>query len=279
MIRRPLAFVLLAVLVASLAGCDSVKSRYWMNEGNKLYKGQKYEAAIAEYEKVLGIHPGDWAASYQIAVSYLAMYHPNSTHPKDLEYSQKAAAALEKLLKMKAPDQETIEKVRGFYVGLLQAANQTDKAVTFYEGLVRENPKNALYTAQLAQLYAKKGDFQKALEYFTKRTEIEPSNKEALYTVGVVCWERSYRGGLLVSDDERRTLIAKGMDALERAVKLDPDYFEALSYVNLLHREKAKVLANAGDLEGAQAEIQKATEVTKRAVEARKKQLAAAKPS
>ena len=42
MIRRPLAFALLAVLVASLAGCDSVKSRYWMNEGNKLYKSQKY---------------------------------------------------------------------------------------------------------------------------------------------------------------------------------------------------------------------------------------------
>ena len=278
MMRRLLSFALLGALVAALSGCDSIKTRYWMNEANKLYSSQKYLEAIAMYEKVLKVEPGDWPANYQVAVSYLAMYHPNSTHAKDLEYAKKATESLEKLLKMNAPNAETLEKVRGFYVGLLQATNETDKAIGFYEQLVRANPKEAQFYAQLAALYAKKPDFPKALENFAKRAEMEPNNKEAWYTLGVVCWERCYRGGLLVSDEERRELIVKGMDALDRAVKLDPDYFEALSYVNLLYRQKAQVLSNAGDAEGAQAAIQKAVDVTKKALEARKRQ-AAAKPA
>lgn len=279
MSRRLLAFVALGALLLTLAGCETIEIRYWMNEGNKLYKAQNYEDAIAQYKKVVGVLPDDWSANYQIAVSYLALYHPNSTHPKDKEYADKATEALEKLLKLRAPDDATLEKVRGFYVGLLQAANKTDKAVTFYEELVRADPKNPLFLGQLAQLYGKKGDFPNALKTFEKRADAEPSSKEAWYTIGVVCWERSYRGGLLVSDQERREMIDKGMKALEKAIQLDPDYFEALSYVNLMYREKAKVLQTAGDDAGAQEAIQKATEFMKRAVDVRKKQIAASKPA
>ena len=31
------------------------------------------------------------------------------------------------------------------------------------------------------------------------------------------------------------------MDALNKAVEIKPDYFEAISYINLLYREKAKM--------------------------------------
>ena len=31
------------------------------------------------------------------------------------------------------------------------------------------------------------------------------------------------------------------MDALNKALEIKPDYFEALSYINLLYREKAKI--------------------------------------
>jgi tetratricopeptide (TPR) repeat protein len=278
MSRRLVSFLVLGGLVLVLPGCDSVKIRYYMNEGNKAYKSQKYEGAIAEYKKVLSLLPEDWNANYQIAVSYLAMYHPNSTHPKDIEYSEKAAVALEKLLAMKAPDAATVDKVRGFYVGLLQAATKSDKAIAFYEDLVKKEPGNAVFAAQLAQLYAKKPDFPLALKWFQRRAEIEPSNKEAWYTIGVLCWERSAKGGLLVADQERvEQLVPTGMKALEKAIALDPDYFEALVYVNLLYREKARLARAGGDEAGFQAAMDKSVEFTKRAQEARKRNLAAAK--
>jgi tetratricopeptide (TPR) repeat protein len=263
---------MLGALALALPGCDSIKVRYYMNEANKAYKGQKYEEAVGLYQKVLSIVPTDWTTNYQIAVSLLAMYHPNSTHPKDIEYAGKAAAALEKLLAMKAPDTETADKVRGFYVGLLQAANQADKAIAFYEELVKKEPSSAMFAAQLAGLYAKKPDFSNALKWFTKRAELEPSNKEAWYTIGVLCWERSAKGGLLVSDQERMDdLIPKGMQALDKAISLDPDYFESLVYMNLLYREKANLARKSGDEPGFEAAMQKSTEFTNRAKEARKK--------
>lgn len=280
MSRRMVSFLLLGVLALALPGCGTVKYRYYTNEANKAYKAQHYEEAIGLYQKVLAISPTDWNANYQIAVSYLAMYHPNSTHPKDLEYAEKAAIGLEKLLTMKSPDTATTDKVRGFYVGLLQATNQSDKAIAFYENLVQKEPGNAMFAAQLAQLYAKKPDFPMALKWFTRRAEIEPSNKEAWYTIGVLCWERSAKGGLLVADDERiNHLIPEGMKALEKAISLDPDYFESLVYLNLLYREKARLARTGGDEAGFQAAMEKSQEYTKRAGEARKRNLAAAKAS
>jgi tetratricopeptide (TPR) repeat protein len=278
MSRRLVSFLMFGALALALPGCDSIRFRYYMNEANKAYKGQKYEEAIGLYQKVLSIAPNDWTTNYQIAVSLLAMYHPNSTHPKDIEYAGKAATALEKLLAMKAPDTETADKVRGFYVGLLQAANQADKAIAFYEELVKKEPNSAMFAAQLAGLYAKKPDFPNALKWFQKRAELEPSNKEAWYTIGVLCWERSAKGGLLVADQERiDLLIPTGMKALEKAISLDPDYFESLVYINLLYREKAKLASAAGDQAAFQAAMEKSQEFTKRAGEARKKNLAAAK--
>ena len=270
--RRLVPLVLLGALALAQPGCDSVKVRYYMNEGNKAYKGQKYEEAIGLYKQVLSVVPNDWDASYQIAVSYLAMYHPNSTHPKDLEYAEKAIVGLEKLFALKAPDTATLDKVRGFYIGLLQAANKIDMAIAFYETLVAKEPSNGLYAAQLAGLYAKKPDFVNALKWFGRRAQLEPSNKEAWYTIGVLCWERSAKGGLLVSDQERQDqLIPDGMKALEKAISLDPDYFDSLVYINLLYRQKAELARKSGDEAGFQAAMAKSAEFTNRAKEARKK--------
>ncbi len=276
MSRRLIPLFLLGVLALALPGCDSVKVRYYMNEGNKAYKGQKYEEAIGLYKQVLSVVPNDWDATYQIAVSYLAMYHPNSTHPKDLEYADKAIAGLEKLFALKAPDTATLDKVRGFYVGLLLAANKIDMAIAFYEGLVTKEANNSLYAAQLAGLYAKKPDFANALKWFRRRAELEPSNKEAWYTIGVLCWERSAKGGLLVSDQERQDqLIPDGMKALDKAISLDPDYFDSLVYMNLLYLQKATLARNAGDEAGFEAAKEKSTEFKNRATAARKRQAAA----
>jgi len=263
-------------LAASLFGCGTIKSRTLMNEGNKLYRGQKYEEAIQKYEEILQFAPDHWPANYQIAVSWLASYHPGSTHPKDIEAADKAIVALEKLLSMQAPSPEVVEKVRTFYVGILADANRTDKAVEYYLGLLQKEPANVQLILQLAQIYSKEGNFDGAYEYYNKRANLEPNNKEAWYTVGVVCWERSYRGEQIISREERADVVERGLQAMEKALALDADYFDALSYTNLLYREKAKVLANDGKLDEAQVAWQSAEAYVKRALEAKKKQTPAA---
>src|ERR1043166_8940191 len=91
-----LSLALLLTLAVVSSGCTSIRTRVWMNAGNKYYKAQKYEQAIGEYQKIVAVDPGNWPANYQIAMSYLALYHPGSTHPKDLEYADKSTAEFEK---------------------------------------------------------------------------------------------------------------------------------------------------------------------------------------
>jgi tetratricopeptide (TPR) repeat protein len=276
--RRKVVRAVAAVLflAATLFGCDAIRSRTLMNEGNKLYKAQKYDEAIVKYEEIRKFAPDDWGANYQIAVSWLASYHPGSTHPKDMEAADNAIAALERLLAMKAPSPEITEKVRGFYVGILSDANRADKAVEYYMGLLQKEPANVQLILQLAQIYSKEGNFEGAYEYYNKRAQLEPNNKEAWYTLGVICWERSYRGEQMISREERADVVEKGLQAMEKALALDADYFDALSYTNLLYREKAKVFANDGKLDEAQVAWQSAESFVKRALEAKKKQAAAA---
>ncbi|HKQ60307.1 MAG TPA: tetratricopeptide repeat protein [Candidatus Polarisedimenticolaceae bacterium] len=262
------------LLTLCLPGCNSLRTRMALKHGNELYNAEKYEEAVGEYQKILAIEPNNWDANYLTAASYMALYHPGSQHPKDVEYSEKAIAAFKRCLEI-GPPPDKVEQVRNFYLGLLTSANKQADAAKFMEELLAKDPQNASLTTQLANLYAKQGDFPNALKYFERRAQLEPSNKEAWYTIGVVCWDRSYNGGMFISAEERAQVIDQGMNALNKALAIDADYFDALSYVNLLYREKSKLMVMLGKYQEAQEAYATADEYMKKALEARKKQQAA----
>jgi tetratricopeptide (TPR) repeat protein len=162
--RRFAAAVLALALCTLAVGCSGLKERLALASGNKLYKAQKYDAAVQEYKKILAISPDHWDANYMTAISYLAQYHPGSTHEKDIEYAEQAIQAFD-ILKLEPPDDATRDKVRGFYVGLLTQTNKLDKAVEYFEVLVKEDPDNPDLLTNAAQMHAKAGNFDRALEY------------------------------------------------------------------------------------------------------------------
>lgn len=264
----------LGVVLTLSVACESVQVRVHLKHGNQLYNAQKYEEALAEYQKILALEPDDWKANYLTAASYLALYHPGSTHPKDVEYAEKAIAAFERCLALQAPKEE-LEKVRNFYLGLLTQTNKIDKAAAYLEGLLKQAPQDTSLMTQLAGLYTKQGDFNRALQYYEMRTQADPSNKEAWYTVGVVCWDRSYHGGPQISQEEREQVIERGIAALKKALELDPRYFEALSYINLLYKEKSKALVVVGKYDEAREAYATSDEYMKKALEVRERKAGA----
>lgn len=276
--RSVVAVLVLGVLLVSASGCQGIRERMAMKKAHELYKAQKYDEAIKKYKEILVMDPGNYTATYQVAMSNLAMYHPGSTHEKDKAYAAQSIEYLEKLMTMQAPDKETQERVIKYYLSLLASAEMSDKAIAFMEKELAKDPKNVETVLQLANLYAKKGDFPNAWRYFTRRAELDPKNKEAWYTVGVVAWERSYKGKEMVSDGERETtLIPQGLAAFDKAIAIDPDYFDALVYANLLYREKAALLGRQNRLEEGEAAMKTANEYKDRAQAARKKQMEAEK--
>jgi tetratricopeptide (TPR) repeat protein len=258
-------------------GCQRFHEQVLLKKGNEFYTAQKYEDAIKQYDQLLKLDPKSWDGNYLTAVSYLALYHPGSEHPKDKEYAEKGLAAFERTLELPAPSPDIREKTEKFYLSFLDSAGDKDKAIAYLEKQLASRPNDLALINQIATLYQRKGDFTKALDYFEKRANMDPTNKETWYTLGVNCWARSYHGGVAVSQQEREQVVDKGIKALEKALAIDADYFDALSYINLIYREKAKALAAVSKNEEAGQAYAKADEYQKRAIDLKKAQATKAK--
>ena len=229
------AFLLLAVSL--LTGCDKIKSKQEIKKGNEYLKAAQYPSALAAYEEALRLDPGETKLHKHIGIAYMGMYTPGSKHPKDLEFSQKAIDKLKQYAQAYPEDNKTLEYLVSMYLN----TERFDDAIAFYQNeFLKRNPKDSKAMNSLAMLYFKKGDFDNGVLWLKKRLEIEGNNPEVYYLIGVQAWDRSYNFPDL-DPALRSKIVDDGLQSLNKAVELKPDYFEAVSYINLLYREKAKM--------------------------------------
>jgi tetratricopeptide (TPR) repeat protein len=234
--QRAAAGAALTVLVLVLAGCDKIKSKQEIKKGNEFFKAANYEAALASYQEALKLDPGEKKIYKNIGLAYMGRYQPGSKHPKDLEFAQKAIDNLDTYVQAFPQDR----KAREFLVSMYLATDRYDDAIKFYEEMLKADPKDSKAMQSIAQMYFKKGDFDTAVAWLKKRLTVEGNNPEVYYFIGVQAWDRSYNFPDIPLE-QRMRIVDEGLDALNKAVELKPDYFEAISYINLLYREKAKM--------------------------------------
>jgi tetratricopeptide (TPR) repeat protein len=92
----------------------------------------------------------------------------------------------------------------------------------------------------LAGYYNRQGHFEKTIEALEERAAKEPNNPEAFYTIATYDWDEAYRDFKL-KDAEKREFVGKGVEAVDHALQIKPDYMEALVYKNLLLRLQANL--------------------------------------
>lgn len=274
----PFATLALAGLLTVTTGCegtiDRLKANYAARQGNDAYKANDFPRAIEWYRYANYLNPDLDLAYYHTALAYMAEYKPGSKHPRDVRYSNEAIANLLRFLRMN-PDHED---AKNYLLTIYLQADRHDEAAEFFERELQRGADDPATASALMQkigmIYAKKGDFEQSLEWYKKRAEIEKDDPEALYTIGVLCWDKVYNGGLTLELERRRELIDMGLDYLARAGELRPDYFEATSYVNLLYREKAKLAQILGNNDEFVKFTQEADKNMKLALEMRKRAMA-----
>ncbi len=91
---------------------------------------------------------------------------------------------------------------------------------------------------QLAGFYNRQADFDKTIDALTQRTKVEPNNPEAFFTISTYYWDNAQRNALL-SDEDKRVQVEKGLEAANKAIEIKSDYMEALVYKGLLLRVQA----------------------------------------
>jgi len=208
--------VVLSLLAAiPLSGCGFItklRARDALNKGVKAFVAQRYEEASTLFEESIRLDPDFQVARMYLATTYTSQFVPGSPDPKSKEMA--------------------------------------DKAIATFQHIADTDPSNTNSMLSIASLYYQLQEYDKSKEWCRKVFSVDPDNAEALYRIAVIDFDQSsQKTGLqgenvefLTAEDKIETLkdIDEGLDAIDKALKIRPDYFDAMEYQNLLWREKAK---------------------------------------
>jgi tetratricopeptide (TPR) repeat protein len=226
--RLGVAIALAAALVL-LGGCTKLKARDQLNKGVQSYKNAKYEDAIAHFQKAVALDPKLLNARLYLATAYAQQYIPGADTPENNRAGE--------------------------------------QAIDEYKRVLQMDPKNINSVKGIASLYFNMKKFDQAKEYHEKAKQLDSNDPEEYYSIGVIDWTQSYaprqeaRAGLGLKPDEplkdkkvceslrdrNLSKVDDGIQNLNKALQLRPDYDDAMAYMNLLYREKADLECGNAD--------------------------------
>ena len=241
-----------SVLLGS--GCNKLKARDHLNQGVNAFKSGNYSEASDHFKTAISLDPSFDTARLYLATSYVQQYIPGTETPENKKFATAAMSEFQTVL----------------------GANPDPSA-------------KLLATESMASLYYNMKDFTKAEEWNKKVVELDPKNKEAYYTLGVIPWtqfigpDREARlnekmtpeaPAPLKDEKERAALkdkywasLTQGIEYEKKALAVDPEYENAMAYMNLLIRYRADLQDSkeqaAADVKEADSWVEKALETQK----------------
>jgi tetratricopeptide (TPR) repeat protein len=166
--------------------------------------------------------------------------------------------------------------------GLYEKFGRTAEAEAIYRKVADENPNDAKACGALAAFYNKplwegRAKFDDAVQIIEKCAGLNPSDETGYYKLATFYWDKAFRDPEL-SAEQKDQYANKGIEAIDKALKLKSDYVEGLVYKNLLLRVKASVATNPRlaqqYLDQANMLRDQATELKKQALQAGKTEAA-----
>lgn len=218
---RVLAGLIIIATMMVATGCTKLQARDQLNKGVQSYKNARYEEAISHFKRAVELDPKLLNARLYLATAYAQQYIPGA----DTEENNRMA----------------------------------NSAIEEYKNVLAADPNNVGSVKGIAYLYLQMKKFDQAKEYYKKAAQIDPKDPETYYSVAVIDWTEAYQPRM----EERAKLglkpteplkdkkvcetlktnnsaaVEDGIDMLNQALKLRPDYDDAMAYMNLLYRERA----------------------------------------
>lgn len=228
----PILMVLIAAF--TLSGCDTLKARIELNKGNKHYKNEKYKDALYQFQRGLQLDPSLKFAWRSVALSAMTLYRPGVEDKENQGYAETAIDAFKKYLVAYPDDQKAQEFLIGTYVN----AGKYDEVLKYLSSQVKANPGDLKSHKAIVSIYLRTQRIKEAYEWV--RSHIPNADAEPYYLVSVYCWDKAFRDAT-ITPEVRSEFVEIGLAAADKALQLQPEYFEAMVYTNLLYREKAKL--------------------------------------
>jgi tetratricopeptide (TPR) repeat protein len=246
-------------------GCDKLKSRDLLNRGVQAYKSAKYTDAIENFKQAIQLDPNNPNARLYLATAYMTQWIPGAESPENKQLADSAKSQFMQVLSKDPKDKIALASLASLSYNQAQSLPPEEKVKKFDE----------------------------AREWNLKLIEADPKNKEAYYSLGVIAWAKWYPAlgkaraelGMKPEDpgpikdkkvkEELKAkysgVIEEGIQNLQKALEVDPEYDDAMAYMNLLIRERA-------DLADTSEEYKKQTEIAdnwvQKALDTKKKKAA-----
>jgi tetratricopeptide (TPR) repeat protein len=223
------AAAMLAII--SSVGCGKLRARDQLNKGVNAYRNAKYEEAIDHFQQAVALDPGLVNGKLYLATALMQQYIPGVDSPDNIKLADQAIDQYQHVLDMNAPRDQRLNAAKG-----------------------------------IASLYYNMKKFEEAKKYNHLVSDIDPNDPDPYYSIGVIDWAECYqprmeeRAKLGLKPDENLNpknkdqkkvceelkakntpSIQEGIENLNKAIQLRPDYDDAMAYLNLMYREKADV--------------------------------------
>ena len=191
------------------------------------------------------------AENYRLAIDKMQ----NASGPKELEIRKRSyeylialygSDKLNDFSKAEPLAQEMIAaepNEPGNYVilaGLYEDQGRFEEAEAQFQKAISMRPNDAIGYQLLAGFYNRRGEFDKTIDAFRRRADIEPNNPEAWHTIGTFIFDNLNRDKTL-GRPQAIAYVMTGLEAEDKALAINPEYFEAVSYKNILLRVRANL--------------------------------------
>jgi tetratricopeptide (TPR) repeat protein len=217
----------------TLTGCAKLESRDQMNQGVQAFRNNHYPDAVKHFKEAVRLDPSNTNAQSYLATSYFIQWVPGADSPDNKKNYDMAEQEFQKILKKDPTNSQALASM----------ANM------------------AYNSAQSGTPEQRKAAFNEARKWNERRIEVDPKDAEAYYYLGVIDYYDALQDlqtarvtermspndpGPLKDAKARAELKDKygksvddGIEQLKKALGIDKENEDAMSYLNLLLREKA----------------------------------------
>jgi tetratricopeptide (TPR) repeat protein len=258
----------IGALILFATGCDKLRSRDALNHGVQAYKGAHYSEAVDDFKTAVQLDPENTMPRLYLATAYMSQYIPGAISPENVQLADQAKSEFSKVLE-KTPNDTTA------LASLASLAYQQAQSMPDLDQKLKKR--------------------EEAKEWYLKLIAADPQNKEGYYSLAVIDWVKWYAAWTRARNDlglrsedpgpikdkkvkeelttQYSAVIDDGMKNLQKALDLDPNYDDAMAYMNLLIREKADLDDTP---EQYKADVDKADKYVQKALDTKKAKAAAA---
>ena len=220
----------------SAVGCSKLRARDQLNKGVRSYKNAKYEDAIEHFKNAVALDPRLINARLYLATAYAQQYIPGADSPDNNRYAEQAIDVFKQVLDLHPPKEQQV-----------------------------------LALKHIASMYRDSKQFNLAQQYYQQIAQLDPNDPEVYYSMAFIDWSEAYQRrmteraklGMKPTDDlkdkkdcaqllnsiknQNEPEVQDGIQKLQKAIELRPDYDDAMAYLNLLYREEADLQCDNPD--------------------------------